>query len=459
MNRIGKAIAALALFMSAGIAAGQVGAGTALTYQGELKEGGSPASGVYDMQFTLYTDSVAGSQVGFSQFISDVPVTEGRFSTKVNFGPQWNGSARWVQIAVRPGASTGSYTPMLPRQELTPAPYAMGLVLPMSEAQPTASHLMWLQQTGAGNGIIVSSGAGDAIDAATSGAGDAVYAHTTGTGSGVSARADGSGSALFGYVTGTGYGVYGQSTNGATSLFGYNLGIGGYAGLFRTESSANPATCLEVQQNGTGYGLHVSARASYAGYFENTNASNTATTLRSLTNGAGPALWARTTGTGRGALIEVSNSSSTANALEVNNLGDGLAAKFTGGDVQIWGRAYATIGTVLNRATPVAWGTMDWNGDLVASSGNVSMTYLGNSMYRALVVGEGEPETWTVVTDVTYDSPDGPGRTYDVRAGKPQAIQGQPGNGSVRLHIRCVEGCNNEFGTAYYVNFVVYKGV
>src|SRR5437870_47295 len=38
--------------------------GTGFTYQGRLTDGGSPASGQYDLQFTLYDTPTAGNQVG-----------------------------------------------------------------------------------------------------------------------------------------------------------------------------------------------------------------------------------------------------------------------------------------------------------------------------------------------------------------------------------------------------------
>ncbi|GJQ28785.1 MAG: hypothetical protein HBSAPP03_06690 [Phycisphaerae bacterium] len=467
------ALLAAAAGVTAGTAHAQTNAGTGFTYQGELKENGQLANGVFDLQFTLYTAAVGGSQVGFSQVVENVPVTNGKFSTKVDFGYNWNGQARWLQIGARQGVSVGPFTPMLPRQEVTPAPYAVSLALPHSQSQSNTLALFNLINTGTGHAmnlaassgsalVASTSGGGDALDVSAAGAGDGVYTRTTGTGHAVNASASGAGSGILATASGTGYGVQALGSGTANAFFGYSLGTSGRAGLFRTENQNNGSTTLEIQQNGAGTGLYATARAGYAAHFENTNVASSWVPLRVTNVGSGSALWARNNGTGRGALIEIGNASSTANALEVYNNGNGLAAKFSGGDVQIWGRAYATIGTVLNRATPVAWGTFEPllnNPTFTTSSGNVSITSQGGGLYVVTVVGEGDPSNWTVVTSVSYDNPSSPQRTYAVRAGKPQAIAGQPGNGSVRLHIRCIEGCDNQFATSSFIDFVVYKGM
>src|SRR5262245_29107869 len=99
--------------------------GTAFTYQGRLTDAGTPASGTFDLQFTLFDAAASGSQVGPLVTRDDVVVTNGLFTVSLDFGVVFAGSKRWVAIAVRPGASTGAYTPLTPRQELTPSPNAV----------------------------------------------------------------------------------------------------------------------------------------------------------------------------------------------------------------------------------------------------------------------------------------------------------------------------------------------
>jgi hypothetical protein len=98
--------------------------GTGFTYQGVLADGGAPAAGPHDLRFLLYDAEVGGSQVGGTVTVDDLAVTDGRIATVLDFGAVFDGNARWLEIHVRPGASTGSYSVLSPRQALTAAPYA-----------------------------------------------------------------------------------------------------------------------------------------------------------------------------------------------------------------------------------------------------------------------------------------------------------------------------------------------
>jgi len=100
--------------------------GTAFTYQGRLADGGVPANGDYDSRFELYDAETDGSQVGDTVFEDDVTVANGLFTVQVDFGTDiFAGDALWLEVGVRPGDSTGAYTTLDPRQELTPVPYAI----------------------------------------------------------------------------------------------------------------------------------------------------------------------------------------------------------------------------------------------------------------------------------------------------------------------------------------------
>lgn len=102
--------------------------GTGFTYQGHLSDGSAAASGLYDFEFKLYDAAVAGTQVGSTWTVGDAPVNDGIFTVEIDFGAgAFGGGARWLQIGVRPGNSGGAYTALTPRQELTPAPYALAL--------------------------------------------------------------------------------------------------------------------------------------------------------------------------------------------------------------------------------------------------------------------------------------------------------------------------------------------
>src|SRR5262245_18527540 len=104
------------------LAAAQTPQGTGFTYQGRLTDGSSPANAAYDFQLTLYDAAAGGAQVGPIVTREDVPVTSGLFTVVLDFGPVFDGRRRFLQIGVRLGTSTGPFTPLAPRQELTPAP-------------------------------------------------------------------------------------------------------------------------------------------------------------------------------------------------------------------------------------------------------------------------------------------------------------------------------------------------
>ena len=106
--------------------------GTAFTYQGQLRQAGVPVNNPADFQFSLWDALVAGSQIGALSAVDNATVVDGLFTAQRNAnnefgGSAFNGDARYLDISVRPGSSTGGYTLLTPRQLLTPAPYALNL--------------------------------------------------------------------------------------------------------------------------------------------------------------------------------------------------------------------------------------------------------------------------------------------------------------------------------------------
>jgi hypothetical protein len=102
---------------------------TQFTYQGKLSEGGTPASGVYDLQFKLF-DALApgtGIQLGTTFNVSNVAVTSGLFTLQLDFGTCpacFNGDDRFLEVAVK-SAGGAIYTILTPRQQIGSAPYAV----------------------------------------------------------------------------------------------------------------------------------------------------------------------------------------------------------------------------------------------------------------------------------------------------------------------------------------------
>ena len=101
-------------------------AGTAFTYQGQLKDANGPVTDSCDFQLSLWDALSGGSQIGTTLTRSGVAVSEGLFTVQLDFGANaFNGNARWLETAVRCPSGGGVYNTLSPRQPLTPAPYAL----------------------------------------------------------------------------------------------------------------------------------------------------------------------------------------------------------------------------------------------------------------------------------------------------------------------------------------------
>jgi hypothetical protein len=100
--------------------------GTAFTYQGRLSDGsGSAANGNYDLRFFLFDVPSAGTAIAGPITNSNVGLSSGLFSVTLDFGEGvFDGQARWLQIGVRTNGAA-SFTPLLPRQPVSPSPYAV----------------------------------------------------------------------------------------------------------------------------------------------------------------------------------------------------------------------------------------------------------------------------------------------------------------------------------------------
>ncbi len=101
-------------------------ASTAITYQGRLKVNNALADGPYDFQFSLYSADTGGTPLGAPLAKEDLMVGDGLMAVELDFGPgAFTGEDRWLEIAVRTGASTGDYTLLTPRQRITATPNAL----------------------------------------------------------------------------------------------------------------------------------------------------------------------------------------------------------------------------------------------------------------------------------------------------------------------------------------------
>jgi hypothetical protein len=120
-----------------------------ITYQGRLTDSGAPPTGTYDMQFKLYDALTAGSLQGSTSTVTKtgVNVTNGIFTVQLDFGASgFPGADRFLDIGVKHPADS-TYTPLVPRQQLTSSPYAIhslaaaNLAISTSGATPSVTNL------------------------------------------------------------------------------------------------------------------------------------------------------------------------------------------------------------------------------------------------------------------------------------------------------------------------------
>ena len=111
----------LAILLSASTAFAQT---SSFTYQGRLTDGGTAANGNYDLQFALFDSLSGGAQVGSTQTLNTVAVSNGVFTVSLDFGANsFPGANRFLEISARP--TGGSFTLLTPRQQVTSTPYAI----------------------------------------------------------------------------------------------------------------------------------------------------------------------------------------------------------------------------------------------------------------------------------------------------------------------------------------------
>jgi hypothetical protein len=108
-------------------AAPQADLTTAITYQGQLRQGSLPVNGVCDFSFKLWDDPSAGLVQAGPVERDGVQVTGGLFTVPDLTIGGFVGQRRWLEITVRCPSTTGSWVVLAPRQEMTAAPYALSL--------------------------------------------------------------------------------------------------------------------------------------------------------------------------------------------------------------------------------------------------------------------------------------------------------------------------------------------
>lgn len=102
---------------------------TAFVYQCELREANVLASGDFDLRFRLFGAETSGTQLGPTLCFNDLTIVDGRITVELDFGNQFNGQKRYVEVLVRRDPLAGcaedaGFEFLSPRQEITITPHA-----------------------------------------------------------------------------------------------------------------------------------------------------------------------------------------------------------------------------------------------------------------------------------------------------------------------------------------------
>src|SRR6185369_12368432 len=100
--------------------------GTAFMYQGQLRDNGGAAQGIYDLRFAIYdSTNNPGTLIAGPYTNNATTISNGLFTVLIDFGPGvFNGSNYWLEVAVRTNG-VGGFTALAPRQPVTPTPYSI----------------------------------------------------------------------------------------------------------------------------------------------------------------------------------------------------------------------------------------------------------------------------------------------------------------------------------------------
>lgn len=147
----------ITIFASLAVSAFALAQSTSFVYQGELTQGGNPTNGAFDIRFKLFDAVIGGTQVGTTQCVNNVPISDGKFTTPLDFGQQFaTTTARFIEVTVRadigqPCTDDFGYVTLSPRQALTATPRAQAASVANALAAPDGSPANAVSVSNAGN--------------------------------------------------------------------------------------------------------------------------------------------------------------------------------------------------------------------------------------------------------------------------------------------------------------------
>jgi hypothetical protein len=216
---------------------------TAFTDQGQVTISGQPLNQAADFRFRLYDVPTGGTPLAPQVDQDAVAVANGVVTLAVDFGAGGfeGNSARWLELDLRSPPGSGNFTTLVPRQPLTPTPFALstrGIEVDADGNVTIGDATLSVSGSSAGCGFDFPWPSDAICGTSTNGAGSA--------GKGVSGTSGGTGNGaagVFGQSTGfsgTTYGGYFESFSPAgTGVLGSNTAFTGntYGGFFISAST------------------------------------------------------------------------------------------------------------------------------------------------------------------------------------------------------------------------------
>lgn len=272
---------------------------TTFSYQGKLNNDGMAATSPHDFEFKLFDAATSGTQLGATQQLLGVPVSAGVFTVTLDFGSQFTGSARWLEISVK--NAPGPFTLLTPRQRISSSPYAIKSL--DADTATTANNALNLGGVAANQFVVTtdprmtdartpSAGSGNYIQNQNAVAQPATNFNISGAGTAdrfaAATRFDLSGRTILRSPAGTGNLFLGQSTGSGNSgtdntFLGANAGQNNGAGSFNTFVGRTAGLANTVGEMNTFLGFE-------AGYVNDTSSNNSFFGYRSgRSNSAGAA--------------------------------------------------------------------------------------------------------------------------------------------------------------------------
>lgn len=220
--------------------------GSAFTYQGQLKRSGGLFTGACDLRFGLWDAAADGAQQGDTQSFNAVEVTNGLFTAELDFGNQFTGDVRWLEVQVQ-CAGDADFTTLAPRVLLTASPYSIGL-MPGAKIQGAIASTAGVVQ-------VANSAAGTAVLGIATAATGTTYGVLgnafSPNGTAVAGYTENGGTAVRGLANDSGHGVYGSSGTGI-GVFGESAQFEGVRGLAH---DVNHGAVVGVHDGG-GFGVY-----------------------------------------------------------------------------------------------------------------------------------------------------------------------------------------------------------